>query len=315
MPIESFESTPIFEVHGQEWTWGDALEGAERRGELHGALAMAREGLAWQHLGDPPEEAWKAEARSFRVEHGLGAARDMLLWLAAVGLDANLWMDALARRLLAGRTIPPDAPAPSPRELRLALRADLAVAGGLAPLARGLASRVAVAAQRGPLPTMEAGLGARAEAVERAWEARAEEVASPGAIEANLRASRADWILVQLVLATFPTLDGAREAVWCVREDGQSLAAVASEARAPVYGRRARLRELDADLRGALLGARPGELVGPLERPDGFCVVSLTEKRLPEAADPETRAALREQLMRPVAAAAVEGLLTWRMRL
>ena len=52
--------------------------------------------------------------------------------------------------------------------------------------------------------------------------------------------------------------------------------------------RRLRLGDLDGPLASALAGAAPGELVGPVEMPQGLALV-VVEERWPAELDPATR--------------------------
>src|SRR5262249_10586853 len=89
--------------------------------------------------------------------------------------------------------------------------------------------------------------------------------------------------------------DLANELASQVREDGHDLDAVAGEHRVQLVRGESFRKDLEGALAEALASARPGQLVGPVETPQGFILV-LVEERRPAALDPATRQHIENKL-------------------
>ena len=77
-------------------------------------------------------------------------------------------------------------------------------------------------------------------------------------------------------VVTAPDGDVASEIALCVREDGGDLTATAKEAGLSALDVRWYLDDVDAVLRERLIGARPGELLGPIPCDGAFALISGT---------------------------------------
>jgi hypothetical protein len=134
-------------------------------------------------------------------------------------------------------------------------------------------------------------------------------VTTPEAVRREVEHHRLDWVRITCEVAEFPTEAHAREAAMCVREDGMSLEEAAEGARTEVDEVRLLLSDVDAQLRHALLPARAGDLVGPLQAGEGWALFAVREKSLPALDDPDTaelaaaeaaERAIREQVSRRI---------------
>jgi hypothetical protein len=89
--------------------------------------------------------------------------------------------------------------------------------------------------------------------------------------------------------------DLARELASQVRDEGRDLGAVARDHGLSVAQRRPRFADLSAPLAAALAAAAPGELVGPVETPQGLALVVVEERR-PAELGPATRQRIQDTL-------------------
>src|SRR6185369_9469839 len=74
------------------------------------------------------------------------------------------------------------------------------------------------------------------------------------------------------------TLDAAREALLCARDDGMSMEEVAAEGRYPYRHPEVLLEEIPEDLQQKFLSVHPGEILEPIARGDGFHICRVVGK-------------------------------------
>lgn len=259
----------------------------------------------------------RAAARAFRTERRLYAAEDLERWLADRGVTVAQWREYLRGLVLRRRhqeqlaavvaRYPPEVDA-----VAEALPARGVCSGAFATWAPRLAGRAAAAWARWerepdrPRPPGPDDL----DRVDELWRRLVEESVTSARLRSVLRRRHLDCLGVDWEKAVFPTVDAAREALLCVRDDGWTLAeaAVAAGTRPQVGS--AVLEEVDDDLRRELLRSGPGQLVGPLQRDGGWAVLRVLGKTVPtlEAADVRARA------VADVADAAVAREVTDRVR-
>lgn len=143
----------------------------------------------------------------------------------------------------------------------------------------------------------------------RAWR---RERLSPDRMARELRARRAEMVRVEVESAVFPNVAAAREAILCLRTDGEELADVARRAQAVVERSCRFLDEYPQGLWTPLLSARAGEVLGPLAEGRGgqrlFLVTGKTEPALP---DPEVEVRLEARILGPLLAQVVDAQVRW----
>jgi hypothetical protein len=83
--------------------------------------------------------------------------------------------------------------------------------------------------------------------------------------------------------------DVAREALQCVREDGESMEEIVRSARYPFRRINVLYEDLPKDLQQKLLCAMSGEVLGPFPRAGGFQLCRVVQKTERDAADDEVR--------------------------
>ena len=114
-------------------------------------------------------------------------------------------------------------------------------------------------------------------------------------IEEHFTAHQAGYERLRLAQLCVGRDDLANELASQVREDGRDLDTVAGEHRVRLVRGESYCRDLASPLAEAVASARPGQLVGPVETPQGFILV-LVEERQPSALDPATRQHIENEL-------------------
>jgi hypothetical protein len=291
-----------FLVGERRFRYADVVETARAWGDWARIEALAREG------GDP------IDADAFRYARGLLSGDEMRAWLARWDVGFDQWQRWLAREVPREAVVEAVCSGELERLTRkLAERAavwescDAAVWDGSGASVRG-GSGVAVRDQSGPALRDGVDAAVWGAAIEAHYAAWREAVVTPPAIERVLSAHRLDWTRVRCVLLRTPDEGVAAEAALCVREDGRDLVAVAGDAGLERADERLYLS--DTPLGPRLIGARVGELVGPLAVGGELVLALVTEREAPSPEDPEIRARAREA----VADRAVETELLRRVR-
>jgi hypothetical protein len=288
---------PVFTLDGTTFSWADVVDAARRYGSWRELEETARQGLACEArlaaAGETiaPHEL-VASAERFRYAHHLLAGEELQHWLERWELTAPEWRDHLRRALLrerwAGELAETVRRFPvGDEELAPVLWPDAVCSGLLTRVAERLASDGALAVAAGET------LGGEREPalarIQRAAERARAYAATEEAIQHEVALHRLEWIRIESTVLAVPELDTAREAALSIRDDGRSLADVAADCGTEPAPLRAYAADLDAELSAALLGAREGDLVGPVPRDGGFALLLVEAKAPPDAADPEVR--------------------------
>ena len=337
---------PVFRIGSRPYSWLDVLLGAMARGdwarfEAHlaagAACAAAAEGAdAWPEAHDV-----EAAATRFRYERDLLTSEETEGWLARAGLSLETWSEVLTRDVLRARSNERLAGPPGTGDVSHEVDGDLVAAEGIcsgtfAEFARTLAERLAVAetasglvdaaavsaavatarsAYAGWLGTLDAGAVERRltdlATADAAYTRVAGEAVLDSALLQHLDRYRLEWMRIDLERLAFSTAEAAREAAWCVREDGLTLSEVAIESRQPVEDVRTLLDGLAEPLRDAVLSARPDDLVGPVAVEDRYEVALVVAKHPATLDDPLVRARAARSVVEALTAKAVLAHVTW----
>lgn len=327
--------------------WGDwdALEGEVRAGL---ACIKRLEELEDEEQACPEKEVSSAAAE-FRYARDLGAADDMEAWLERRGLAPAEWMDYIQRSHLvkkwAGELEKIQAEySVSQAEVDAVILCDALCGGRAADWAASLAARAGAHARileeaadgqvgipdeevRPIAGAFRARLEGRALAeivpgvelecldalarLEAAWRRFAARQVTPQSIRQQVAAHRLDWVRFSVRSVFLTDSDAAREAALCIREDGQDPAGVAAEAGAEFQEGDWYLDEADPVLRDHLLGARGGDVLGPLRLNGGFAVVLVLAKQPPSEDDPALLARAEKVLLDRAVAREVESRVRW----
>src|SRR5207244_590771 len=123
-------------------------------------------------------------------------------------------------------------------------------------------------------------------------------------LSGDLDRMTSDLIALRLPLTRFETevielesLDAAREALFCVREDGMSMEEVATEGRYPYRRADFLLEDLPVDAQQRFVSVSAGDILGPLARRNGFELCRVINKIEPQADDPNVQSRIDQRLL------------------
>ena len=296
---------PVFTVDGAPYSWGDVLLSAELSGALEELTEATRRGLS--AAGPRLEsDAIRAAAAQFRYDRNLLSAEELQAWLTRWQLELDDWMEHLRRMLLREQRAGPLAPA-DVDGLAKAVAVDAICTGFLELEARKLATDAVLAAGAVASDDRRALI---AHIAASAAEARIA-LAAAANVEREIANRALEWTRIDADLLQLGDLDTAREAALSVRVDGRSLADVARDCNAPLERRTLYVEEAEQERLTELLGAGPGELIGPVARGDGFLVVHVRERSRPSADDPELRRRAEDYLVRHAIERELERRVRW----
>jgi len=120
-----------------------------------------------------------------------------------------------------------------------------------------------------------------------------------------------DWIRIQASSASFQDESLAREAALCIREDGEELNIVAVRARTPLQQERLDLGDLDPGAQAVFLGARKGDLIGPIRIGKEFKLYHVLEKQIPSLEIPEVKSRAEKLILQPLVKSEVVAQVRW----
>jgi hypothetical protein len=109
------------------------------------------------------------------------------------------------------------------------------------------------------------------------------------------------------------SLDAAREALLCVREDGMSMEEVATEGRYPYRHPQVLLEEIPEELQQKFLSVHPGDILEPIARGDGFHLCRIVGKREPDGDDPIVQERAENRILERHFADLITRYIDWRI--
>lgn len=318
----------IFTVGDTDYHGIDVVRAGRFCGEWRTLEQRTREGLACvkraRAAGEPfTAEDLEAAGTEFRYARDLIAAADAEAWLERWGLDLEAWTDHLRRALLRERwgdqlaDIVGRHPV-SDDEVDAVVHAEAICSGTFQRAAHWLAGRAAVharAREEGWPVDGTTGVPVSPPTLETAFAHLRDRTVSTATVERQIALHRLDWVRIEARSAAFASLDGAREAVLSIREDGMDLATVAAAARVAVDDVSFHLDEIDQEWRRLFVAARAGDVVGPLSRDDEFALFVVRGKTLPTPDDPGARDRAEARLLEAAVAYEITNRVVWRRRL
>ena len=314
----------FFSAGSTQYVGDDLIRAGRRWGDWARLETELRQGLACVARADDEgpdivDTELEAAAADFRYARDLVSQEEMEAWLAAWSLSIDDWTDYLARLLLRRQwaaeldaivtAYPVDAD-----EIDAAIDAEAICGGYIRDLAVKLAGRAAAlerARAERWIDAVSEGEDAWLDAIDRGFKVFRERILTPAALEDRIAAHRLDWVLVEGVAVTFPTVEAAREAALCGRADGMAMEEVAGAAGVPVETVRCYLEEIDPAQRGPFLGATVGDVLGPLPVDDRFLVIQVRDKVLPSLANPGVRRRAEESVLRTALEHEVTRRVKW----
>lgn len=295
------QDSPIFTVGELEFGWQEIRLAAQIWGEWQPFFEQTRHSLACLGAATrdnrlPSAGAVREAANAFRYAHNLISAEDANRWLARWQMSVEDWMNYLRAQLLREtcdqrlRDLLTTSPV-SDEEVTGVIKNHAVCADRLRDWAVKLAGRAAIAARNCEAGELSASVSPheRIARIESAFECHRQQALTPKQIETKIADHRLDWIHFDCRYVWFGDKRIAREAAWCVSEDGLSIDEVADDACGIVQRWNFYLDEIAAPIRPQFLSARVGDWLGPLNLLEGFPLFSIVAKTLPAASDPEVR--------------------------
>jgi hypothetical protein len=321
MQTTRVDERSVFVVSSRTFRWADIVCAARAWGrwaECESAARQARSALAAaEPTGAPLDGAeFSAEEERFRRSRRLLAADDLVLWLARRDVKVAAWRDYIRGVVLRRRPEPAAADHPDgDGDLGADVWVHAVCSGTLDSVAHQLAGRAAAAGAGGRLPE-DAGPLSESDVAELdlIYEDFCERSATVDAIEREVERHRLDWLSFEWRSQAAGDPDVLREAALCIREDGLDFDEAAATAGLVVQRQRTSLDGAEAELRDHLLGARAGELLGPLPVGSEYWLVEVLDKRIPTTEDPAVHARAREVVVSRAVEAAVVDHVRWDER-
>jgi hypothetical protein len=320
----------------REYTARETIDSAFFRGELAGPwFAFLERNAAADKAGELDleldEEMFDGAVEKFRYEHDLITADETDQWLAGRGLTLDDFSEYFDR-LCWGNSKAVAAPFDkidyysAPAELRDTFTIDLILSDQLGQMTTDLSWRLAAMCASDEIATDSIAAakenfldqtGIKSDQLSIILEqlGRDEEwLNQQAAMEAafrkrrdglvNSQTSSRELSSLRLPLTKFETeviqvesRDAAKEALFCVREDGMSMEEVANESRYPYRRSEFLLEDLDAETQQRFLIATSGQLMDPIARGDGFEVCRVIQRVEPQAEDPAIQARLEHRTL------------------
>jgi hypothetical protein len=280
---------------------------------------------------DLDESAIASAAEAFRYEYDLITAEETEGWLANRGLTFDDFTEYFARQYYAN-TLHEEIVADeieyssASDELRELFLTELILSGELDRMTNDLMCRLA-ARCAGKEPTPDA---IRAEkrkfldrnniesaklahwlkqmnrdskwldemlAIEAAYRKHCDTLLVPEARQRELMALRLPLTRFETEVVELESHDAAKEALFCIREDGTSMEEVAAEGRCPYRRVSFILQDIPADAQQKFISSAAGDILGPISRGDGFELYRIIKKLEPQTADPSVQSRIDERLL------------------
>ena len=351
--MEPCSACEAFSFKGSAVTVGEILRAAHTLGALEPSASQLAWEVACEDEADgagleADEASVDSMVEQFRYDRDLESAEETEAWLDMRGLTADD-LQSYFTRLYWWKTLK-EKVAPVPyeaervdSELLDALAAELLISGGLVPLAVEFSRRLV--ARDGSETRVEPGLveQERARFLERAgvgpedlpgWLAaldrdqdwfdgmlemevkyriRCDAALAPEQLSRGLAAARLPLTRLKIERVEFDTVDAAREALLCVRDDDLTLEDVARETRYPFERLEVYAEDLPDDQRQRFLCAKIGELQGPTPAEGMFRVSCLLARSEPALADPLVRLRIERRILNAHFSEAGAELVRWRI--
>ncbi len=323
------ESRVIFTSGNEEFTIRDVVDSANFRGEIDPVWKellrlVAAEKQADANEMEIDESAIDAAAESFRYQHDLITAEETERWLTERGLNLNDFSDHFVRHYWGQRIDDVEFEviefASAPNELRELLIIELILSDELGRMGGRLSWRVAESrveakdridpalmsaeeerflTDRGidkkQLPDWLGKIGREPAwfkntlEIEARYRAKLEALLHKQAREREMTSLRLPLTKFDLETIELDSMDAAREALLCVRDDGMTMEEVAGEGRYPYRHAEILLEDLPEDLQQKFLSVSAGEILEPISHGDGFHLCRVIDKSEPSAQDEKVR--------------------------
>lgn len=331
----AIDGTIVFVSGKHPWTVRDIIEAAHFRGELQPACDELLRLVAAEAKGETEEleyddAAVDAAAETFRYEHDLITAEETEQWLAQRGLTLGDFAAYFVRHYWGERFEEVEAEVidcfAASAEMREMLTRELVLSSEMDRMAARLSWRVAALSGNETLQTdalaeeesqfLErhnlgeddvvdwlAKLGRDEQwlrhclRLEAAYHRDCRLLLSRAACEREIAALRLPLTRFELETIELDSIDAAREALLCARDDGMSMKEVAAEGRYPYRQPELLLEQIPEELQQQFLSVYPGQILDPIARGDGFHLCRIVRKAEPDLEDPEVKQRAEERIL------------------
>lgn len=312
----------VFTVADKTFGWNEIAVAAELWGTWQPFVHETRQALAClayaTQTNQPAlNEAVKEAATAFRYAHNLISAQETQAWLNAWRMTVEDWMNYLRGQLLrerwAGKLDQIVAAHPIGDEaVQAVLQHHAVCAGKFDAWAQKLAGRAAVTAPSGSLDASDLNPRNLVARIETEFDRLCQQALTPQRIAAKIADHQLDWIRFGCRYVWFPEERLAREASFCVREDGLTLDEVAHDARGIVQQWDFYLDEVDAAARPQFLATRQGDWLGPVRLLEGFPLFAIERKQMPHSDDPCIRQRAEQAIVMSLIEAESNKRVKWQ---
>ena len=318
---------------GKEYNVRDAIDAAIFRDEL---VSIWRECLCKINAEERAKElnleldddAIDEMAELFRYEHDLITAEETERWLEQRGVTLEDFSDYIARKYWRGAVEDVSAEdldlvSASP-ERRNLFTIELIFSDEVDRVAKQLMWRLAAVAASGEIeeeaiatererfldrikpPKLNAWLNSlgrndewltQMSAMEAAYRRVCESVLTPQTRRKQLALLRMPLTRFEAEAIQLESLDAAKEALLCIRQDGMSMEEVATEARYPYRRITFRHEDVPPDLQQKFWSVGAGDLLEPIAHGEGFELFRITQKSEPDLDDAIVQARIDERLL------------------
>jgi hypothetical protein len=315
----------MFTIANRNFGWPEIVIAAQVWGEWQPFIESVRQSLAclrWATKNNelPQASELRQAATAFRYAHNLISAEEANQWLRRWEMTIEDWMNFLRGQLLQGcwaqhlDEIVAAYPV-SDQEVTEVTKRYAVCADKLRDWAVKLAGRAALAAGSDELNVGKHFTISSSDdlivAIEAEVKRQQKESITAKLIESKIAHHRLDWMHFDCRYLWFAEERVAREAAWCVSEDGLNLDEVASQAHATVQLWNFYADEIEEPVRPYFLAARQGALLGPLKIRQGFPLISLLNKQLPQIDDPQIRARAEKAIIASLTEQAMNQRVKW----
>lgn len=311
----------MFTVENKAFGWDEIAAAAEVWGEWQPFVNETRQTLAClahaAHTNQPAAgNALKEAATAFRYAHNLISAQETQLWLQAWEMTVEDWMNYLRGQLLRERWAGQleqivAAHSVSDEAVKAVLKSYAVCSDKFAVWAQKLAGRAAVTAPSGSLDAGDQSPRNLVTRIETEFDRIRQQTVTPQRVAAQIANHQLDWIRFGCQYVWFPEERLAREAAFCVREDGLTLDEVAFDAHSIVQQWDFYLDEVETPARPQFLAARQGDWLGPVKLMEGFPLFAIEQKQLPSSDDPGIRQRAEQAILSSLIEAESNKRVKW----
>ncbi|MEP6809226.1 MAG: hypothetical protein ABI992_03215, partial [Chthoniobacterales bacterium] len=140
-----------------------------------------------------------------------------------------------------------------------------------------------------------------------------ERVVTPEACKREFTALRFQLTIFEVEVIEFDTLDAAREALLCVREDGMEMEEVAAEGHYSFRQERLLLEDIAPELQQLFVSIIPGKVLEPIEQSGEYRLCRVLAKNEPDPEDAGVRRRVEQRVLDRHFAELVNQRVHWNL--